>query len=320
MSNGQNSAPTELEDRGRPRSYDFVTVVRNLNLRAREVLPLFGERTFPLALAAVGTVFAAAAISFRLTYPKIFDTPEFVATVGFGGLLVVLGCVERIVVRPKPGSVSKILQDAVDGDTNGSSESRRRLGILAYGSLIDDPGPELGQHIVERIETQTPFRVEFARTSSTRGNAPTLIPVTRDGAKVRAVILVLDEQVTTQVARDMLYRREKHDYDFEVKYTPRDRPGPNDIVIEQLEQLGPVNTVLYTTIATNIPDLNATRLAELAIDSVPKATSGEDGVSYLIAAKRNGIITPLSSEYERQILHRVGTATLEDALYKVRAQ
>jgi len=50
------------------------------------------------------------------------------------------------------------------------------IGILAYGSLIIDPGPEIGPLIVRRITTVTPFVVEYARLSRTRGGAPTLVP------------------------------------------------------------------------------------------------------------------------------------------------
>lgn len=44
-----------------------------------------------------------------------------------------------------------------------------RIGILAYGSLIEDPGKELKPLIIERIpNVKTPFSVEFARSSSSR--------------------------------------------------------------------------------------------------------------------------------------------------------
>ena len=63
------------------------------------------------------------------------------------------------------------------------------VGILAYGSLINDPGEELKKVIVGRIPCQTPFNVEYARLSVTRDNAPTLIP-TSEGGLVSAVTLV----------------------------------------------------------------------------------------------------------------------------------
>ena len=63
------------------------------------------------------------------------------------------------------------------------------VGILAYGSLIEDRGPEIAA-AKARIEpgVRTPFKVEFARTSSTRGGAPTLVPVSIGGEHVLAGI------------------------------------------------------------------------------------------------------------------------------------
>ena len=56
------------------------------------------------------------------------------------------------------------------------------IGILAFGSLLDEPGAELEAHIARRIEgIETPFAVEFARSSRTRDGAPTLVPVTGAG-------------------------------------------------------------------------------------------------------------------------------------------
>ena len=73
---------------------------------------------------------------------------------------------------------------------------RKEFGILAFGSLINEPGPELNARIVMRIKTQTPFPVEYGRYSGrTRGGAPTLVPHTK-GAPVRAEILVLDDDVS----------------------------------------------------------------------------------------------------------------------------
>jgi len=43
------------------------------------------------------------------------------------------------------------------------------VGILAYGSLIYEPGEEIGPLVVKRLSIETPFCVEFARSSSTRG-------------------------------------------------------------------------------------------------------------------------------------------------------
>jgi len=45
-----------------------------------------------------------------------------------------------------------------------------------------------------------------------------------------------------------------------------------------------------------------------------RAGRDKDGISYLIAAKKNGIVTPLSADYEREILRQTGTDNLEAAL------
>ena len=56
----------------------------------------------------------------------------------------------------------------------------KKIAILAYGSLIDEPGEELENCIVNRLgPILTPFKVEYARSSRTRGGAPTLVPVDR---------------------------------------------------------------------------------------------------------------------------------------------
>ena len=89
---------------------------------------------------------------------------------------------------------------------NPSQDGGLELGVLAYGSLIDDLGPELGPHVrwcIPNIET--PFPVEFARTSSSRDGAPTLVPVER---------------------ADLLWRRETRETG-DRHYKPKPNAGPN---------------------------------------------------------------------------------------------
>ncbi len=82
-----------------------------------------------------------------------------------------------------------------------------RVGILAFGSLITCPGSEIGPQIVERIDIKTPFPIEFARYSSkTRGGAPTLAPVRSGGTFVNAKVLVLNDGVSVDEARNRLWR------------------------------------------------------------------------------------------------------------------
>lgn len=192
------------------------------------------------------------------------------------------------------------------------------IGILAYGSLIDDPGDELSPLIVDVVRgVQTPFKVEFARKSRTRGNAPTLIPVRDGGDHVQATILVVN--ASFDAARDMIWRRETRCGVITKKYAVPDAGRPNAVRVEQLGGFAGMDVVLYTSIGANIDPLTAEGLADLAIASVSKAAPEMDGISYLIAAKRNGIITALSAEYEARILARAGAPDLDSALTKVRA-
>jgi len=146
----------------------------------------------------------------------------------------------------------------------------KTVGILAYGSLIDEPGPEISEAAIgTKHDVLTPFRIEFARKSNSRGGAPTLVPVAEGGNHVCSRIFLLD--------------------------TPEDEAANR----------------LFTP-------LSAENLARLAIASVGKAKLGLDGISYLIAAKSNGIATALSAEYETEILQQSQCQSLEEALTRVR--
>lgn len=198
-----------------------------------------------------------------------------------------------------------------------------RIGILAFGSLINDPGDEIKNLTTSQIDNvETPFKIEFARSSSnTRGGAPTLVPVSEGGAKVMAVILVLKDSVSEEEAKDILWRREtRKSVGSKEKYNPPATPGPNTVLVESVPGFCGLDTVLYTCIAATIDDLTPQNLASLAIESArcKKVEKGKDGISYLISAKQFGIVTPLMKEYEKEILRRTETKTLEEALTKVR--
>lgn len=191
------------------------------------------------------------------------------------------------------------------------------LGILAYGSLIDDPGEELQEIITDRVTgVMTPFGIEFARSSLTRDGAPVLVPVSAGGTPVSGVVLVLRDGIPEQDAMDRLYRREIHRVGSWKCY---DHPLDGDLNrmrIGHCTGLGGVKTLLYASFLQNIPNPTPEELARLAIESAKAdaGTRGKDGISYLIDAKRNGIRTPLMDGYEREILRQTGTQTLEDAL------
>ena len=44
---------------------------------------------------------------------------------------------------------------------------KKKIGVLAFGSLIQNPGEELQSKTIMRIKTKTPFPVEYARISKT---------------------------------------------------------------------------------------------------------------------------------------------------------
>ena len=90
------------------------------------------------------------------------------------------------------------------------------------------------------------------------------------------------------------------------------------MVVESLRSFEGIETVLYTKIGANIDGLTATKLAELAVDSARARQDGNDGISYLMNAKKCGIQTPLSPDYEKEILRLTGTDSLEAALASTR--
>lgn len=141
------------------------------------------------------------------------------------------------------------------------------VGILAYGSLIEEPGKEIEPRIIRRInDIETPFPIEFARSSKSRGGAPTLIPI-ENGAQVIAVILVLEQSVSVSDAKDLIWRRETRNEDTNEKYSPPSNPGPNHVMVEEISSLGGIDNVLYTKIGSNIKLLTPEHLADLAICS-----------------------------------------------------
>jgi hypothetical protein len=193
------------------------------------------------------------------------------------------------------------------------------IGILAYGSLIGEPGDELEQLIINRIPCITPFNVEFGRISSSRSNAPTLIPVEDRGAKVSAVILVLKDNVSLEHAKSMLWRRETRTTNLNIGYKESKSPGPNRVLVKMILDFHEINNVLYTSIGANLDNVTPYILATHAIDSIMEKAGDEkkDGIRYLLDAKNNGITTALSNEYEASILSQTKTASLEEAISKM---
>ena len=194
---------------------------------------------------------------------------------------------------------------------------RRKIGALAFGSLITEPGPELQSKISMRIKVKTPFPVEYGRISRTRGDAPTLVPH-ESGAPVSAEILVLDDDVSIAEATDMLWRRERRHEGTGENYSRG--TGENSVLVEEFHEDPCVSTVLYTdfNMSGKIPHPTAADLAKRAIASVAAAKEGMDGITYLMNAIHSGIETPLTADYKAEILKQTLTLTLEEALKTVR--
>jgi hypothetical protein len=188
------------------------------------------------------------------------------------------------------------------------------VGILAFGSIAGDSNTELTAAATQRIEVQTPFAVEFARSSRTRDGAPTLVPVSAGGAHVPGSVLVLDDSATAAEARALLYRRETGRLD--------DISGAaNASWIAELTGFAGIGTCFYTALAPNIRPLTAQRLAELAVRSAAGSVGAEqrDGISYLRQQKGRGVLTPLMPAYEEAVLALAGACDLTAAWERVRS-
>lgn len=191
------------------------------------------------------------------------------------------------------------------------------VGILAYGSLIANPGDEINAVMTgTKSGVETPFNVEFARSSRERHGAPTLVPVEVGGARVQAYILLLDASV--EDATDRLYRREINQVGTAKRYKHSENPGVDTVIVKRLMNFHDMDVVLYTHIGKNIDDLTPAKLAQLAIKSAQELDNGRDGISYLIDAKRHGIKTKLSDAYEEEIKKQLGPKDLDEALRMAR--
>lgn len=200
---------------------------------------------------------------------------------------------------------------------NGAENKLRRIGILAFGSLISDPGPELKAVELKRIDVETPFPVEFARYSKKRAGAPTLVPVKTGGARVKAKILVLSSEVSREHVENMLWRRETGQV-YSGKRYPRLR-SRNAVRICVIESFAGVDIVLYTDFyaASKIKNPNSLNLARRSISSAKELNDGSDGITYLVNAMSSYIRTPLMEQYEREILRLTATNSLREALKKL---
>jgi hypothetical protein len=184
------------------------------------------------------------------------------------------------------------------------------VGIRAYASLIDDPGVEIERTVVERLEVQTPFAVEFARSSRSRDGGPTLVPVSQGGSAVHAEVLVLENAIRAPQARAMLFRRESGP-----TASARRAGTRRNRWIATLADFAGLECCVYAALPANIAPLTATRLGALAVQSAaaPAGADRRDGISYLAQQLRRGVMTPLAPGYELAILTLTGTDDLDQA-------
>lgn len=193
------------------------------------------------------------------------------------------------------------------------------VGILAYGSLISDPGIEIGPQIAQRVPATTPFPVEYARLSRTRGGAPTVVPYS-SGNPVNAEVLVLSDSVQLAEAKSLLWQRETRNEHTGKLY--RESSSPNAVVIRDTTGFCGLDHVLYTDFNPQgkLENPNPRLLASAAIRSVAKASPDQDGISYLMNLIHVGVETALTLRYVAEVLALTGTDSLAEALGLLRSE
>ena len=210
------------------------------------------------------------------------------------------------------GQVETLLGLSAHTKYDRPTSSASCVGILAYGSLVSDPGREMHPVVMRRIPTMTPFPVEYGRLSTTRGGAPTIVPCSF-GNPVRAEIFMLCESVSLDEAKDLLWRRETHQEGSGRRYS--EGTTPNAVVIRDKLGFCGLAHVLYTDFnpegKLGKPEPKA--LAEAAINSVALARTGKDGISYLMNLLDRGVETAITPHYKDHILALTGAASLASA-------
>lgn len=185
------------------------------------------------------------------------------------------------------------------------SRSNLGVGIFGYGSLLSEPGKEIGPHVVERMPHISPWKIEYARRSDGRGGGPTLV-IHQAGGAVNGQVLVLDVGANRLgEVREWLWKRENR---------------PNRRSIKEMRLAG-LDHVLYCDIESNIrdADMNAESLARFAIESVSSKPE-RNGIAYLARNIEMGIITPLTHPYRAAILRITGCSDLDDAESQVKSR
>ncbi len=174
---------------------------------------------------------------------------------------------------------------------------QRRVAVLAYGSLLYRPGPELAAVIADRVPCRTPFPVEYGRASPRWGGGPVLVPHP-DGAPVDGELLVLGAGVELGAAVEMLATREG-------------LPGTRGVV--SVAGVDTHHLVIAAALPRNLPlpDMAPAMLARRALASA--AAGPRNGVAYLRGAVEAGVRTPRTEAYVAAVLGAASAGDLADA-------
>jgi len=164
--------------------------------------------------------------------------------------------------------------------------------------LLWDPGEFIQMNNTRLMRADTPFEIEYARESKSRGGGPTLIPDDR-GGRVNGGIWVLrlrDTEPGISTVRKELAKRETT-----TESNIRDCPG-----------LGGLSHVFYVSLPCTMSMIEPSILARKAIESV-RRNPERNGVQYLRKNIEWGIVTPVTNEYRNAILSQLQCQSLEDA-------
>jgi hypothetical protein len=192
-----------------------------------------------------------------------------------------------------------------------------KIGILAFGSIITDPGSEIEEATDRKFsEIETDFKIEFSRTSEKRAGAPTLA-VHEAGSTVLATLFVLNDGISCNEAKNILFRRETN----KVGNTESIYRVTNWMEIKESKASNLCDVILYASMIPNIDSPTAKELATLAVKSSKDKSNHSsekrrDGIQYLYDVKRLGIKTPMMKAYELEILKLLQVETLEEAIQK----
>jgi len=175
----------------------------------------------------------------------------------------------------------------------------RQVAVLAYGSIVHTPGPEISAMVDHCRPRRTPFPVEYGRASARWGHGPVLVPH-RDGGPVKGALLVLRRGVGLGDAVDALRAREG-------------LPTARGVVEVAAGDDDPGLTIIAAALPCNLApeEMDPRALAHRAALSV--RTGDRNGVAYLRGAVASGVETPLTRSYVSAVLELADASDLECA-------